>query len=187
MGVVVIEPPSEIVSIVEAQQHLTDLPEEDEPLVKMFIAAASAWIDGPAGWLGRAIGVQVLEWQRSNWPCHGEALPFPPEIEVISVTYIDPAGVEQEWPVTGSVAFDSMPDVRGLPGDVKIRYRAGYGTKDGEQPPVWTNAAPAPIKVAILMLVAHWYRNREPVTVGAAVENLPFGVEALLSPYRVYS
>lgn len=186
MRVVVIEPASPIVTIEEARRHLMDLPEEDEPLVEMFIAAACAWIDGPAGWLGRAIGVQVLEWQGAGWLCRGETLPFPPELEIISIKYVDGNGDEQNWPIPDPLYFSDLPAVRGHPGDVKIRYRAGYGAKDPQDETKWIAAAPAPIKVAVLMLVAHWYRTREPVSIGSSVDQLPFGVEALLSPYRVY-
>lgn len=183
--VIVIEAPSPVVSLEEAKKHLVVEHSDDNVLIEAYIQAATAWLDGPAGWLGRALGVQVLEWQLCDWPGEGFRLPFPPEIEVLSVTYIDPDGVEQEWPFPTPLYFNDLPALRGRDGDLKIRYRAGYGTSSGN-PAVWTNAVPAPIKVAILMLVHQWFNNRSPVVVGATVETLPFAVEALLSPYRVY-
>ena len=43
------------------------------------------------------------------------------------------------------------------------------------------------IKTAALFLIAHWYANREPVTIdGSNAVSVPFAVEALLQPYRVY-
>ncbi|CAM7424726.1 head-tail connector protein [Citrobacter cronae] len=51
---------------------------------------------------------------------------------------------------------------------------------------------PAPIllnddvKAAMLLLIGHWYANRESVVVGQAVAEVPFAVEALLQPYRIY-
>ncbi len=42
-------------------------------------------------------------------------------------------------------------------------------------------------RVAVKMIVAQWYAIREPVQIGASVERLPFAVEALLAPWRVYS
>lgn len=186
MLVKVIEPPQPVVTLSEAKKHLIVEHSDDDTLIDTYILAATAWLDGPAGWLGRTLGVQVLEWQLSDWPCHGFSLPYPPEIEVISVKYIDPDGVEQTLPVPSQPFYlDDMPAIRGRERDLKIRYRAGYGTSSGD-PVVWANAVPAPIKVAILMLVAQWYRNRSPIAVGATVESLPFAVEALLSPYRVY-
>lgn len=185
MHVVVIEPPQPVVTLDEAKKHLIVEHSDDDTLIDTYILAATAWLDGPAGRLGRTLGVQVLEWQLSDWPCHGFRLPYPPEIEVLSIKYIDPDGIEQTWPFEAPLYFENLPTLRGREGDLKIRYRAGYGASSGD-PVIWTNAVPAPIKVAILMLVHQWYHTRSPVVVGAPVETLPFAVEALLSPYRVY-
>ncbi|HEF0040832.1 TPA: phage gp6-like head-tail connector protein [Citrobacter freundii] len=40
------------------------------------------------------------------------------------------------------------------------------------------------IKLALMLLVSHWYENREPVNIGNITSTLPFGVQALLGPYR---
>ncbi|WOU51616.1 head-tail connector protein [Citrobacter portucalensis] len=51
---------------------------------------------------------------------------------------------------------------------------------------------PAPIllnddvKAAMLLMIGHWYANRESVVVGQTVAEVPFAVEALLQPYRIY-
>ncbi|EGT4305898.1 head-tail connector protein [Franconibacter daqui] len=44
----------------------------------------------------------------------------------------------------------------------------------------------ADIEMAMLMLIAHWYANREAVNVGNVTSALAFSTEALLQPYRVY-
>jgi len=188
MKVVVIEPPEPVVTKEEAKRHLVIDAGlvDDDVLIESLILAATAWLDGPAGWLGRALGMQILEWQRCDWPSNREVLPFPPEIEIISVKYIDPSGVEQTWPFPVPLYFEDMPAVRGREGDIKIRYRAGYGAPDASNPEAWVNSAPAPIKTAVLMLVAQWYRTREPITIGDQPYTLPFTVEALLSPYRIW-
>jgi uncharacterized phiE125 gp8 family phage protein len=185
MKVVVIEPPSPVVTLEEAKRHLVVDADntDDDLLIATFIAAATTWLDGATGWLGRALGVQVLELQLNELPCDSDPLPFPPLIEVLSIKYVDPSGVEHELPYPWF--SQNLPEARGRDGDVRIRYRAGYGKSSGE-PVTWINAVPPPIKVAILMLVAQWYSTRAPIAVGASVEALPFAVEALLSPYRVY-
>lgn len=45
------------------------------------------------------------------------------------------------------------------------------------------------VKLAMLMLVAHWHRNREPVTEATAAgsKSLPLAFEALTDPYRWFS
>ncbi|MBI46752.1 MAG: hypothetical protein CMG91_04685 [Marinobacter sp.] len=40
------------------------------------------------------------------------------------------------------------------------------------------------ITTAMLLLIGHWYVNRESVVVGAITSELPMAVEALISPYR---
>ncbi|BBV75139.1 hypothetical protein STW0522RAO56_11930 [Raoultella planticola] len=40
------------------------------------------------------------------------------------------------------------------------------------------------ILLALMLLVGHWYENREPVNVGNIVTPFPFGFDSLLEPYR---
>ena len=42
------------------------------------------------------------------------------------------------------------------------------------------------VKSAMLLLIGHWYESREAVTLGQAVSTIPFAVEAILQPYRIY-
>lgn len=47
------------------------------------------------------------------------------------------------------------------------------------------NIEPSPaINQACLMLVAHWYANREATANNMVVAKTPFGVDFLLQPYR---
>jgi uncharacterized phiE125 gp8 family phage protein len=50
--------------------------------------------------------------------------------------------------------------------------------------PATAAALPAPVKHAGKLLVGHWYKHREAVTLGAVSEKLQTGVDALLAPYR---
>ncbi|WP_261666895.1 head-tail connector protein [Erwinia mallotivora] len=42
------------------------------------------------------------------------------------------------------------------------------------------------IRLVILLLVGHWYENREASVSGVTVSTLPLAVESLLQPYRIY-
>lgn len=42
------------------------------------------------------------------------------------------------------------------------------------------------VKAAMLLLIGHWYANREAVNIGNITTEVPFAVEALLQPYRIY-
>ena len=59
---------------------------------------------------------------------------------------------------------------------VKITITAGFGAADDVD---------EGLKVAIKMLVGHWYDNRETVVMGMSAIELPMAVSALLARYRV--
>ena len=46
------------------------------------------------------------------------------------------------------------------------------------------DTAPADLQQAMLMLVSHWYENRDSVVVGATAQNVPFGYWDLLKSHR---
>jgi uncharacterized phiE125 gp8 family phage protein len=187
--VVVVEAPAPIVTWAEANEHLKlDGDTSQQAHVEALIAAATAHIDGPDGWLGRAIGVQTLEFVTDGFGHGPIALPCRPIIDITSISYLDGAGAWQQldsaayelrgdelgtawgnsWPVTRSF--------RGRGDTVKVRYRAGY-----EQ-------TPAPIRVAILLMVDDLYRHRGDVS-SLNVTEVPMQATSslLLQPYRVYA
>lgn len=188
MQVTVKTPPSPFVTVSDARMHLRVDHSDDNAYITSLVAAATAWLDGPSGWLGRALGRQTLELATERWDDCGDdglPLPYPPIFDLQSVIYVDPSGNSvtaadgafqivqgRLLPAWGT----SWPALACRPDAVRVTYRAGYDT----------DAVPPPIRVAILMLVGQWYQNREPVVLGATVEALPFAVEALLSPFRVY-
>lgn len=182
MSVLVVTPPEPLVSITDAKTHLRE-PEGADELIKSYIAAASAWIDGPNGWLGRSIGQQTLEF-RGHVFSACDRLPYGPVQSIETVQYVDPVGVEQTLgPDTYILAGGrilpahgaSWPSVRGDAEGVRIRYVAGE------------DVVPPQVRQAVLLLVGQWFRNRMAVNVGNIVNELPFGVEALLSPLRRFT
>lgn len=198
MRVLVITPPGELVSLDDAKKHLRVDHEDDDAYITGLVAAAVAWLDGPAGWLGRALGIQTLELvtDRFGDGCRTWIdIPYPPLIDIVSINYINSDGVETTLdPDAYEVALGQLrpkwggtwPSTRYQSDAARIRYRAGHSKLNGDTPPVLVDDLPSPVKVAILMLVGQWYQNREPVVLGATVEQLPFAVEALLSSFRVY-
>jgi hypothetical protein len=152
-----------------------------------MIAAATAQIDGPDGWLGRAIGVQTLEARLDDFDCGPIRLPYSPVIEIVSLKYIDPDGVERptapdQYELLGASLFPgfnvSWPSPRRQREAVRIRYRAGYEN------------LPAPIRAAILLMVGDLYRFRDTVTIaGNVAAEIPMSttISNLLSPFRAFS
>lgn len=64
---------------------------------------------------------------------------------------------------------------------LEIGYNEQHDTPpNGTIDVVWF---PAPLRVAILMLAANLYRNREPVAAGVSVAPIPYTIEVLVKPY----
>ncbi|MBR1193233.1 head-tail connector protein [Bradyrhizobium sp. AUGA SZCCT0160] len=190
MPVVVIDAPvGDLVSLDEAKKHLRVDFDDDDEYIEALIDSAVAHIDGPAGWLGRALLTQTLEWRGDEFGTCDIRLPFPPVADLVSVKYDDDDGVEQTAPDTiyrlvgqpgaprVTLAYDeTWPTVRAQSEAVRIQYTAGYGNPED---------VPAPIKHAILLLIGHWYANREPVNIGNIVTEIPMTVRALLFPFQI--
>lgn len=189
MTVTVTAAPDPLVTLEQAKAHLRVDHSDDDTLIGTYIAAASAHIDGPGGWLGRAVGVQTLEYRRDEFwsrACEAVALPFPPIISVTSVKYLDTSGVEQtidpgEYELTGGsmlrpVYSGTWPTVRSQADAVRIVYQAG------------SPEVPAAIVAAVLLIVGDLYQNRETTTL-ERVNAIPMSttVERLLSPLIVWS
>lgn len=190
MSVVVITPPGEpVVSIEDAKAHLRVDFDDDNDYIEGLVAAATGMLDGPAGWLGRALVTQTLEWRGDDFGNCDIRLPFPPIAEVLSVAYDDESGAEQTIPDTDyrlvgqpnmprlALAYGaSWPPVRWQSESVRVQYDAGYGSAED---------VPAPIKQAILLMVGHWYANREAVTIGQIATEVPLAARSLLFPYQI--
>jgi len=201
MRVIVVSPPAPVVTWAEADQHLRlDGDDEQRPMVERLVKAATQHIDGPDGWLGRALGLQTLEARLCGFGGGLIRLPYPPVVDIVSVHYLDGAGLPvlvdpdayelfgaelgnawgKSWPTPGAY--------RGHAETVRIQYRAGYAV-DAEADPVVPNV-PEPIKQAILLMVGDMYRFTETASdMNVTPTSIPMSttVERLLSPYRVYA
>jgi uncharacterized phiE125 gp8 family phage protein len=147
------------------------LDESQTAVVETLIQAATEYLDGYTGALGRALVSQVWE-QRldrfpiADWPsvrfCSSIAIPLPPLASVTYIKYFDAAGVEQTWPTTEytvdlpnslvHLAFEkTWPVTRAIPNAVTIRFVSGYSV----------NTLPAADKALVFQKVAKWHEDRE--------------------------
>lgn len=185
---VITGPASEPVTLAEAKLHVRQDIDADDTLITGLIAVARETVEG-ASWY--AMLTQTVELVLDRWP-YGNAieLPRPPLQSVTSIKYTDSNGVETTWdPVNYIVDADSVPGRVVLAysaswpltalrptGAIRIRYVAG-----------WPTAADVPqtMKQAMLLLVGHWYENREATgnTVNTKAE-IARGVADLLKPFR---
>lgn len=113
-------------------------------------------------------------------------LPVAPVTELVEVARLDAAGTAEIIALADYALEDDahMPKVTKLNGTwpqiaragrLRLRFVAGYGA-------VWGDV-PADLAHAVIMLAAHYYEYRTETRLDDG--NLPFGVAALLSRYRV--
>jgi uncharacterized phiE125 gp8 family phage protein len=119
-----------------------------------------------------------------RWPTDGTILlPLSPLIAVDAITVTDASGTASDVPAS-AFATDALSDPPRIavadgpePGKPKhgisVALRAGYG--------VAPEAVPATLKLAIRILVAHWFENRGDV-IGEQI--LPPEALALVAPFQ---
>src|SRR5262245_45682192 len=112
MGLQIVTPPSTYpVTLDEAKAQLNVVDSDDDDLIEQHIAAATQALDGPFGWLGRAIMPQTWDYFRDGFPgasgdwvtagayacgcatttnCGGIEIPLPQLGTVDEIAYADP-------------------------------------------------------------------------------------------------
>lgn len=184
-------PSQTVVSLAEAKAHLSMESETAwDSLITGLIAAAQQHLDGRDGVLNRCLSPQTWELVEDGFPMSAAVrLPLPPLRSVASVRYYDAEGVLQTLSASaytvdtvsqpGWIALnagESWPDTADMINAVIVRFEAGYDT------------IPQPVKHAALLLIGHWFANRESVLAGGtSAIVLPMAVDALIAPYRVWS
>lgn len=180
-----VEPASEPLSVDEVKEQIRlEISDDDIPILSMIIAARSHVEE----YLQRALITQTWRLTLDDWYVWEIRLPRPPLLAISSITYLDTGGTVQTLSSSiYRVSTDSQPGVvvpewgevwppiRNQVDAIKITYTAGYGD---------ASDVPQAIKHAMLMLIAHWYKNREAVSPDAGQE-VPLGVQNLLNPYRL--
>lgn len=181
MRVVVVTPPAPVLTVDQAKKQIGVDLNDDDALITAMIAAATQSIDGPDGWLGRAIGVQTLEarFDTVETCCAGVALPYPPHVDLVSITWLDRdrqqvVGNLEDYELVGSTVYPigGTPTWSGFyvgREALRIRYRAGY------------DVVPEPILAALKIMISDLYDNR-------GSSDLPVSpiIDRLLNPFRVY-
>jgi uncharacterized phiE125 gp8 family phage protein len=181
------EPSIEPVTLDEANLHCKVEPgvTEDNVLILSLIIAARNYVENQ---LNRSLITQTWELVLDTFPSGNEvALPKGDVQSVTNVTTYDEADASSVFTSSGyrvDTYGDRVTLVDGYswPSDLRahngviITYVAGYGDEPEDVP----NA----IRQAILMLVAHWYENREAVATGTINTVIKMGVDAALSGYR---
>lgn len=150
-----------------------------DAVLEGFLRAAMAAIEARTG---KILIERMFSWTLTKWrdPCR-QPLPVAPVSAVAQVVLVDAVGDETIAPQTWHLKPDAQrPVLDGtLPaipssGQVRLDLLAGYG-------PEWSDL-PADLAQACFMLAAHYYEYR--TEVATPQQALPFGVAALIEPYR---
>lgn len=179
-------PVLEPVTVAEAKAHLRIDGSAEDMLVGSLILTSRLHVEAA---LGLALLTQGWTLLLDRWPA-GDSIEIPlrPVQSVSAVRVFAASGM-----VTTLAPQDYLVDTASTPPrlvrtgvwpepgkaarGIEIDFVAGYG-------PAAANV-PAPIRQALLLLVAHWYEHRDPIEIGSAEAALPAALSELLMPYRL--
>ena len=182
-------PALEPVSLDDAKAHLRLDTDDDDTLLTAAIAAARVHVEALTRRLLIEQGWRVY---LDRWPQKRIVTLSPaPLISVDTVTVYDASGdpavvdaddyevdtiaVPGRLVLAGSAPVSAGQAVNGI----EIDVTAGYGPSSVD--------VPAPLRQAIMMLVAHWYEHRGAVGHDMAGSIPPLGFDALIAPFRILS
>ncbi len=172
----------------EAKAYARIYTDGEDSIVDGLIAAAVGYVEKECY---RAIMPQTWELYLDEWPEDNIVfLPRPLIQEVNTIKYYDTDGVLQTLdsdlyqvdiktePGRVKPAYDEVwPSVRsGMLSVITINYTSGWAD---------ATTVPADIKTAILLLISHWFENREAVVVGTITSTLKMAVDALIDNFKV--
>ncbi|MCX7903039.1 MAG: head-tail connector protein [Caloramator sp.] len=185
MNLKVIEgPKADVLTLEEVKSHLRVDGDDEDSIISSYIKAAREYAEI---FTGRSFVEKTYEYITNPKEKYAYIeLPMPPLVEVLEVSAMQSTNEEllnegkDYYIIKGydeSLIYPSLE--RGWPketldrlGGIKVKYRAGY------------SEAPMSVKQAILILVAHFYENRENL-IARDYKEIPFGVSSLLRPFWV--
>lgn len=166
-----------------AKAHLRVDGSAEDALIQSYIDAAAAWVEG---FTGRLLTRREVTQTLASF---GDYVPLwwgpDPDFDTLTIDYLDSDGQAATVTDPRGVRDRVYAPLGGWPSvldhsAIAVTYTAGYDEDASAPDPA---AVPADLVQAQLMLVAHWYMNREAVNGGAANE-VPLGVEAICRRYR---
>jgi len=180
------EPATTPVSLDELKAQLRVQSNDENVVLQSYLDAATGWLDGYAGVLGRCL---ISQGWSLSFPAFDVCLRLPfPDVSEVTISYVDLAGSaqtvdENDYQLLEDAAGAFVTFVAGFavpstfmrPDAVTVTIVAGYGDGAGD--------VPAPLRSAILLYAAHLYRNREAVSADTLTA-IPLGVDALIQPFR---
>lgn len=182
-------PASEPVTAAEAKAHLRVTTSDDDTYISTLIIAARRHVETITR---RALINQTWDYFLDCFPGSDKiVIPLPRLSSVTTVKYTDKDNVQNTLTASkyivdtnnepGQIVLaygESWPSFTPRPVNaVEVRFVAGYGSSAA--------SVPEGIKQAMLLLIGHWFENRESINIGNIVTEIPETTNALLWPYRV--
>jgi len=180
-------PAVEPLSLAEAKSHLRIDGNDDNMLLASLILTSRLHIEAA---LGLALVTQSWAWFLDKWP-RGLVLTLPMR-PVQSITAVRVRAADDSALTIAPEFYDldgkgvpprlalSRVSPLPLPGrhtnGIEIDFVAGFGATAA--------SVPAPVRQALLLLVAHWYEHRAPFELAGGTKPIPPSVSELLMPYR---
>ena len=175
------------ITLAEVKDQLRVEGSDDDVILTRLINVAVAYTD-VKGALGQAMITQKWgQWVNST-PPQTVSLILGPVTGVTAVKYYDTDGVLQTdtlsndqvtgtefATIIGPKSGFNWPVTQDRSDAIRIEYEIGYGETTAD--------VPQTIRHALMLLVGHWYDNRENTQMDE-LSNIPFGFEHLLNIHR---
>lgn len=184
-----VAPATAILTTAEAKAHCKVDHSDEDTLIDALISTATTYLDGYSGVLGRALITQTWKIETGAF-CDKLRLPVGDLIAVSSVKYYDTGNTQQtlastvygaytdaQGPFLAEKPDQDWPDIYDRRDAIEVIWTAGYGAA--------ATSIPQAIRQAALLMIGHWYENREAVSIGESVAEIPLAATALIEPYRM--
>ena len=174
-------PSSEPITLATLKAHLRIDSDDENSLLNTYITAARSYIESYCG--------TPLVSRSVTFKCDCFAdfsyISVVPLISISGVTYVDAAGDTQ---TLSTSVYEVRSD--GLTASIELKYGQSWpsiqsGSRITVVGSVGYSTVPEAITAALLLLIAHWYENRE--TAGATMVEAPHSVTSLLVNHRNHS
>ncbi len=177
---------AEVISLDEARKHCRIIGTDDDDALRIYIEAARNYVEGlSANALVEGTYTFYFDTSESHYHIYKP---------IVSITTFEYKIVTNTGSYGGSLSGSdyhmdteqglitlndsTMTDLYAQSNAIKITAVAG-------QPNI--GIIKGDIKLAMLLLIGHWFENREESIVGTIVAKIPMGAKDLLAPYRAYS
>ena len=161
-------PRTEPLSLEDVKAHLRITPGDDSEDTTVLMPLISAAREYCEGYTGRALASQTI----TAYPETTTGRIYLPRPPVTAITSVTAGGEPAEYVDNHNLGYITL--TRSYPDDVVVVYTTGQAT------------IPKTVRQAMLLLIGHWYLNREAVVIGEASYEVKTAVKALLNQHKAW-